>query len=86
MNIKLQQPNKIKALISKCGSSLEDLLFSVLLKVPSKLLPSFVGPHLDRYIENRIHQLQLETTKVTWKSVQLASALQEIKEKAPVDE
>lgn len=86
MNIELKQPSKIKTIISKCSSRLEDLLFSVLLKVPSKLLPSFVGPQIDRYIEKRIHQLQLETTKATWKSVQLESALQEIKEKAPVDE
>lgn len=86
MNIELRKTSKLKTLISRCSSKAEDILFSVLLKVPSELLPNFVGPHLDTYIENRIRQLQLETTKSAWKSIQLESALKEIKEKAPLDE
>lgn len=60
-------------------SNLENLLFKLVMKLPDKLIPSFVMDWLDRYTTKRINQLKQQNIRQTWKNTYLRKAVDEIK-------
>ena len=68
----------------------EDLMFSIILKIPEKQIPSFLMEWLDTYTTKRIHALEHENIKQQWKTVYLKEAVKSIQyqntEKVPTEE
>ena len=58
---------------------LEDLLFSIIQKLPEKLIPSPLMFWLDRYLDKRISQLQQEIIKQRWQQDALEKAVSDIR-------
>lgn len=67
---------------------LEDVLFSVVQKLPESLIPVFLMNWLDNYINKRTQELQQEIIRKQWQQTYLEKAVEEIhtrqvKKKAP---
>ena len=78
INIELNKPNRLKEFFHKLNSRLEDMMFSVIQKLPERLIPQFIINWLDRYITKRINHLKQEQIKNTWKDIYLQKAIDEI--------
>ena len=71
---------------------MEDILFSIIQKLPEKLIPSPLMNWLDRYLDKRISELKQQTIKQTWKNMYLQEAVEDIRsinhdtKKAPSDD
>lgn len=78
INIEINNPNRLKEFFHKLNSRLEDMMFSVIQKLPERLIPQFVMNCLDRYTTKRINQLKQEQVKNTWKNMYLQKAIDEI--------
>ena len=68
----------------------EDLMFSIILKLPEKSIPTFLMQWLDTYTTKRIQTLESEYIQQQWKTVYLQDAVKSIreqnKEKVPTEE
>ena len=85
INIEIKKHNKFKDFFHRQYNHLEDILFSIIQKLPERFIPAFLMNWLDRHITKRINQLRHEQVKNTWKNMYLQNAATEIrkKEKAP---
>jgi len=92
INIEIKRPNRIKDFFHKILSKLEDLLFSIIIKLPEKLIPHFFMEFLDRYTTKRINQLQHQQVKQNWRNMFLEDAVKDInnrqryKKEAPTED
>lgn len=78
IEIEIKRPNHLKEFLHGLHSKLEDMMFSIILKVPERLIPHFVMEWLDKYTTKRINQLNQEIIKDKWKSMYLEKAIDEI--------
>ena len=88
INIELKSRNKIQKFFHTTQSKLEDLLFSIIQKLPEPLIPSFLINWIESYINKRTKQLQQEIIRQQWQQIHLEKAVEEIhenqnKKKAP---
>lgn len=88
MNIEIKPRNKAKEFSNKLHDTLEDILFSIIQKLPESLIPSPIMEWLDRYTTKRTQQLQQEILRQQWQQIYLEKAVEEIhtrqdKKKAP---
>lgn len=85
INIEINKQNRLKDFFHKQYNYLEDMLFSIIQKLPEKFIPDFLMNWLDRYTTKRINQLKQEQVKNAWRSIYLQKAAKEIqdKQKAP---
>ena len=89
IDINIKDRNKIKEFFQNFHSKLEDLLFSIIQKLPEKLIPSPLMNWLSRYLDKRINELKQQFIKMTWQNMYLQEAVSEIRsinqgtEKAP---
>ena len=81
INIELKDRNPIKEFFHKLHSHLEDLLFSIVQKLPEKFIPHWLMNWLDCYTTKRINELKQQTIKQTWKNMYLQNAVDEIHNK-----
>lgn len=90
ININLKKPDRFKELLNTLHDRFEDLMFSIILKIPEKFIPSFLMEWLDTYTTKRIHALERENIRQQWKTVYLQDAVKSIqyqsKEKVPTEE
>ena len=92
IDVEIKDRNKFKEFFQNLHSKLEDLLFSIIQKLPEKIIPSSLMNWLDRYTTKRISQLQQEIIKQRWQQDTLEKAVSEIRsinqgtEKAPSDD
>lgn len=90
INIDLKKLNRFKELLNTLHDKSEDLMFSIILKIPEKQIPSFLMEWLDTYTTKRIHTLERENIKQQWKTVYLQDAVKSIRkqgiEKVPTEE
>ena len=92
IDIELKDRNRIKEFIQNFHSKAEDILFSIIQKLPEKLIPSSLMNWLDRYTTKRISQLQQQIIKQRWKQDTLEKAVEDIRsinqdtKKAPSDD
>lgn len=56
-------------------------MFSILQKLPEKMIPSFLMDWLDRYLTKRLDQLKQDNIKLTWQNMYLEDALKEISDR-----
>ena len=87
IDIEIKDRNKIKEFSHKLHNKSEDLLFSLIQKIPERFIPSFLMSWLGRYTDRRINQLKQEQIKATWQKMYLEKAVKQIhKDKAPTEE
>ena len=92
INIEIKDHNKIKEFFHNFHSKLEDILFSIIQKLPEKLIPSPLMDWLEKYLDKRNIELKQETIKMTWKNMYLQEAVDNIHsrqqdtKKAPSDD
>ena len=71
INIELKPQSKLKETLHKIQNKSEDILFSVIEKLPEKFIPSTLLSWSDRYMTKRINELQQQIVHDRWKSVEL---------------
>ena len=78
INIKLKKHSPAKEFFRNLHSKTEDLLFTLIMKLPEKFIPHFVMEWLDRYTTKRINELKQQNVKLAWKKVELQQAVDNI--------
>lgn len=78
INIEIRKPNRFKEFLNKMYNKLEDLMFSVIMKLPERIIPGSLMTWLERYTTKRLNNLKQETIRNTWKNLYLQQAIDEI--------
>lgn len=78
MDIEIKPRNKFKELLSNLHDKSEDILFSIIQKLPESLIPSPIMEWLNKYIDKRSKELQQEIIRKQWQQVYLEKAVEEI--------
>ena len=78
MDIEIKRQNRTKKLFQKLHSKSEDILFSIISKLPEKLVPPPLMEWLGRYIDRRIQQTKQQIAKSRWRQDSLEKALSDI--------
>lgn len=92
IHIEIKDHNKTKEFFQNIHSKLEDLLFSIIQKLPERFIPSPLMNWLSRYLDRRINELKQESIKMTWQNMYLQEAVDDIRnrqndrKKAPLDD
>lgn len=79
IDIELKKPNRLKDFFQNFHSKTEDLFFTIISKLPEKLIPSPLMNWLNRYLDKRISELKQESIKLNWKNMYLQDAVDHIK-------
>lgn len=77
IDIKIQQESKLKRIFHKLHNKLEDCLFSVLEKLPERLIPPKMMNLLERHLNKRIQQLEQQNIENTWEMAYLERVIDE---------
>lgn len=80
MNTEHNNCSRIPALFHKTHDKLENLLFTLVSKLPESLIPKSVMDWLGRYTNKRIAELQRQIIHDRWLSVELDETLKQIKD------
>ena len=80
MNTEHNNCSRIPALFHKTHDKLEDLLFTLVSKLPESLIPKSVMDWLGRYTNKRIAELQRQIIYDRWLSVELDETFKQIKD------
>lgn len=75
INIEIQKPNKFKSILNRSKNKIEDAMFSLILKLPEKHIPSFLMGWLEQYTNKRIAELNHAIIKDTWKQMELKKSI-----------
>lgn len=92
IDIELKDRNRLKEFFQNFHSKLENLLFTIIQKLPEKLIPSPIMNWLDRYMDKRIGELKQQIIKQRWQQDSLEKAVSDIRsinqdtKKAPSDD
>ena len=78
INIEIQKRNRLKEFFQKLFNRIEDMMFSIILKIPEKIIPQSLLDWFDRYTTKRINQLKQQNIKQNWNNTYLENALDEI--------
>ncbi len=93
--IEIKDRNSVKEFLHRMHSKLEDIMFSIIQKLPEKFIPNWLMEWLDHYTTKRINELKQQHIKQVWKNMYLQNAVNEISnrqqnsiqtEKAPSEE
>lgn len=79
IDIELKDRNKTKEFFQNIHSKLEDILFSIIQKLPERFIPSPLMNWLSRYLDRRIAKLKQESIKMTWQNMYLQEAVDDIR-------
>lgn len=88
IDIEIKTRSKAKEFSNRLHDTLEDVLFSIVQKLPESLIPPFIMNWLDRYTDKCIKRIQEDITRQKWQQIYLEKAIEEIhakqdKKKAP---
>ena len=78
INIELKDRSRIKELLHKLHSRVEDIAFSIIMKLPERFIPQWLMEWLDQYTTKRISQLKQQNIHDTWQKMYLEKAADEI--------
>ena len=81
MDIEIKPKSKIKVFLSKLQDKSEDLLFSIVQKLPESFIPPFIMNWLDRYIDKCIKRIQEDIIRKQWQKIHLEKTVEEIQSK-----
>lgn len=88
IDIEIKPRSKAKEFSNRMHDTLEDVLFSIVQKLPESLIPASLMEWLDNYINKCTQELQQEIIRQKWDCCHLEKAIEEIharqdKKKAP---
>ena len=90
INIELKDYSRTKEFFRRLHSRLEDIAFSIVLKLPERFIPQWLMNWFNHYADKRIQKLQQQIIKNRWTQDALERTLSDIhaqrKEKAPSDD
>ena len=78
IDIEIKKPNHFRNALHKLHSRLEDMIFSLIQRIPEKFLTDSLMDWIDRYTTKRINELKQENIKNTWKKMYLEKAVEDI--------
>ena len=78
INIEIQKPNRFKDLLHKIFNRLEDLMFSIIQKLPEKMIPHSLMNWMERYTNKRLSELQSQIIRKRWQTIELEKAVDKI--------
>lgn len=81
INIEIKPKNKIHEFFHTVHDKSEDILFSIIQKVPEAFIPAPIMEWLNKYIDRRTQEIDEELIRMQWQQVYLEEALEEIHEK-----
>ena len=79
INIEPKDSSRPKKFFHRLHSKLEDIMFSIIQKLPEKFIPHFLMEWLNRYLDKRITELKQQTIKQTWRKMQLQNYVDNFK-------
>ena len=79
--IEIQKPNRFKDLLYKIYDRLEDLIFTIIQKIPEKHIPSFFMKWMKHYTNKRLSELQSQIIRKRWQTIELEKAVDKIHNK-----
>lgn len=79
--ITVYERSKIKEFCKRFKSKTEDVLFSVVERIPERLLSGWLMNWMGRYIDKRMAELQREQIKANWDKTYLEQAVKELRNK-----
>ena len=80
IDIEIQRPNRIKDFFKKLSSKSEDLLFFIIQKIPERFIPGFVINWLNRYVEKKTREIQVQIIRQKWQKMYLEKAVEQIRQ------
>lgn len=80
INIEIKKCKRLKEFRDIIKSKCEDILFSIVQKIPENFIPHFLMAWLEHYINNRIRNLKQQNVKQAWRKLYLAKAVDEIRQ------
>lgn len=92
IDIEIKDRNRLKEFFQNFHSKAEDIAFSIIQRIPEKLLPHWLMNWLEKYLDKRIIELKQQSIKMTWHNMYLQNSLTEIHnrkqdtKKAPSDD
>ena len=78
IDIEIKDRNRSKEFFQNFHSKAEDIAFSIIQKIPEKLLPHWLMNWLEKYLDKRIIELKQQSIKMTWHNMYLQNSLTEI--------
>ncbi len=78
INIEIKKRNRLKEFFHKLHSKSEDILFSIIQKLPDKLIPSALMNWMEHYTDKRIAELNQQIIRDRWHTIELEKAVNEI--------
>ena len=78
MNIEVYKRNRAKDFSEKIKSKMEDIYFSILLRLPEKWIPM---EKVERYLNKREAELKHQDIKLKWRNSDLETAVKEIRKR-----
>lgn len=76
--MEIKDRNRAKDFSRKVHNKSEDLFFSIIQKLPEKLIPHRLMNWMNKYLDKRIRALKQENIKITWRNMYLQNSLTEI--------
>lgn len=81
INIEIKKRNRLKEISNFCHDFAENLLFTIIQKIPERFIPKFLLKWLNRYTAKRINELRQQVIKDQWKEIELEKAVKDIHSK-----
>ena len=78
INIEIQKPNRFKDLLHKIFNRLEDLMFSIIQKLPEKMIPHFLMDWMEHYTNKRLSELKQQIIRNRWHTIELEKVVDSI--------
>ena len=78
INIEIQKPNRFKDLLHKIFNRLEDLIFSIIQKLPEKMIPHSVMNWMEHYTNKRLSELKQQIIRNRWHTIELEKVVDNI--------
>lgn len=78
IDIEIKDRNRLKEFFQNFHSKAEDIVFSIIQRIPEKLLPHWLMNWLEKYLDKRISELKQQSIKMTWRNLYLQKSITEI--------
>lgn len=78
INIEIKKRNRLKEFFHKLHDRAEDVLFSIIQKLPDRFIPSSLMNWTERYTDKRIAELKQQIIRDRWQTIKLEKAVDNI--------
>ena len=78
INIEIQKPNHFKDLLHKIFNRLEDLMFSIIQKLPEEMIPHSVMNWMEHDTNKRLSELKQQIIRNRWHTIELEKVVDNI--------